>query len=117
MKKKYLAVYLGSPEKMEAWGEQNNIKDMEKEGIQAWGNWVDKNSKIIKDIGSPLGSTLKVDKNGVSETSNNLTAYTVVEASSHEEAAKLFRNHPHFTIFPGDSIEVMECLEIPGMEK
>jgi hypothetical protein len=28
---------------------------------------------------------------------------------------KLFENHPHFTIFPGEAIEVMECLPIPGM--
>ena len=28
--------------------------------------------------------------------------------------AKLFEKHPHFTIFPGDSVEIMECLPIPG---
>jgi hypothetical protein len=22
--------------------------------------------------------------------------------------------HPHFTIFPGDSVEIMECLPMPG---
>jgi hypothetical protein len=26
----------------------------------------------------------------------------------------MFENHPHFTIFPGDSVEIMECLPIPG---
>jgi hypothetical protein len=38
----------------------------------------------------------------------------VVLADSHENAAGLFKDHPHFTIFPGDSVEVMECLPIPG---
>lgn len=42
-------------------------------------------------------------------------AYTVVQADSHEAAAKLFENHPHFMIFPGDAVEVMERLPIPGM--
>jgi len=37
-----------------------------------------------------------------------------VQADSQVAAAKLFENHPHFTIFPGDSVEVMECLQIPG---
>ena len=32
----------------------------------------------------------------------------------NEAAVKLFEGHPHFTIFPGDSVEVMECLPIPG---
>jgi hypothetical protein len=28
---------------------------------------------------------------------------------------KLFENHPHFTIFLGQSIEIMECLPLPDM--
>lgn len=47
--------------------------------------------------------------------SNKIGAWTVVEAESLDDAAKLFLNHPHFTIFPGESVEVMECLSIPGM--
>lgn len=39
----------------------------------------------------------------------------VVEAEPHEAAAKLFENHPHFAIFPGDGAEVMECLPKPEM--
>ena len=41
-------------------------------------------------------------------------AFTVVRAESHAAAAKLFEKHPHFTIFPGDSVEVMPVLPIPG---
>ena len=36
-------------------------------------------------------------------------------SESHEAAAELFANHPHFMIFPGQSVEVMECLPIPKM--
>ena len=38
-----------------------------------------------------------------------------MQAESYDDAAKLFLNHPHFTIFPGDSVEVMECLPMPKM--
>jgi hypothetical protein len=38
----------------------------------------------------------------------------VVRAESHEAAVKLFENHPHFAIFPGDGVEVMPVLPIPG---
>ena len=34
----------------------------------------------------------------------------------YPDAAKLFLNHPHFMIFPGDRVEVMECLPIPGLQ-
>jgi len=49
------------------------------------------------------------------DTRNELGAWTVVKAKSQQDAAKLFRNHPHFIIFPGDRVEVMERLPIPGM--
>ena len=32
---------------------------------------------------------------------------------SHEAAAKMFEGHPHFTIFPGEAVEIMEVLPIP----
>ena len=114
--KKFLAVYYGTPAAMEKWAQLSEAAklDRQKEGIKVWSNWAEKNSNLIKDVGNPLGKTKKVDKNGVSDTKNQLTAYTIVEAETHEEAAKLFLKHPHFEIFPGDSIEVMECLPIPA---
>jgi hypothetical protein len=39
----------------------------------------------------------------------------VVQAESADDAAKLFIDHPHFTVFPGESVEVIECLPMPGM--
>ena len=32
----------------------------------------------------------------------------------HEAAAKLFEKHPHFTNFPGECIEIIPVLPIPG---
>ncbi len=117
--KKFLAVYIGSPDPaaMEKWKAMPESERKKKEfaGIQAWMNWAEKNSKSIKDNGNPLGKTKRIDKSGISDTKNLLTAYTVVEAESHEAAAKLFLNHPHFTEFPGESIEIMECLPLPTM--
>ncbi len=115
--KKFLAIYNGSPAAMEKWAKLSEIEkaDRQKEGIKLWSSWGEKNSKLIKDLGNPLGKTKRVDGTGVSDTKNLLTAYTIVEAETHEQAAELFKNHPHFSIFPGDSIEVMECLPIPGM--
>jgi len=82
--------------------------------MNAWGAWVGAHRASIVDPGTPLGRTKLIDAHGVSDSSNRLTAYTVIEAESHEAAASLFERHPHFTIFPGDSVEVMECLPLPG---
>ena len=114
--KKFIAVYYGSAASMEQWSKLSEAAkaDRQKEGIKIWAGWAEQNSKLIKDPGNPLGKTKRVDTKGVTDTKNELTAYTIVEAETHEEAAQLFMNHPHFTIFPGDAIEVMECLPMPS---
>ena len=115
--KKFCAVYLGTPGGMEKWKKLDEAtrQQREQQGMKAWGDWVTKNQAAIVDVGAPLGKTKRIDANGIKDTSNALSAYTIVQAESHEAAAKLFVNHPHFTIFPGESIEIMECLPIPGM--
>ena len=63
-------------------------------------------------MGGPLGKTKRITTRGVEDVSNG--AFAVVRAESHAAAAKLFENHPHFTIFPGESVEVMPILPIPS---
>ena len=65
-------------------------------------------------MGGPLGKTKKVSQRGIEDTSNEMSAYMVVRADSHEAAAELFERQPHFTIFPGESVEIMPVLPIPG---
>ena len=110
--KNFLAIYLGS-------ADANAIMELtdaqKRAGMEKWMKWVTDNASALVDVGSPLGKTKKINAEGVSDTKNRMTAYTIVKADSHDEAAKLFLNHAHFTVFPGDSVEVMECLPIPGM--
>lgn len=116
--KKFLAIYLGSAEGFEksSWAKMDDAtrKKREAEGIKAWGDWVTKHQSVIVDNGGPLGKTKRAAHEGISDTRNAMTGYTVIQAESHAAAAKLFENHPHFTIFPGESVEIMECLPIPG---
>jgi hypothetical protein len=114
----YLAVFLGSKTspKMTAWAalpeEQRRAK--EREGMAAWKSWVEKHQGAIVGMGGPLGKTKKVSQGGIEDISNAMGAYTVVRADSHQAAAKLFENHPHFAIFPGEAVEIMPVLPIPG---
>jgi len=115
--KKFLAVYLGTPQSFAKWENLNEAarKEREAAGMKAWGKWGETHSKAIVDMGAPLGKTKHVDEKGITDIKNAMAAYSVVEAESHEEAAKIFLNHPHFTIFPGESVEIMECLPLPKM--
>ncbi|RAR59214.1 YCII-related domain-containing protein [Paraburkholderia unamae] len=116
--KLFLAVFLGTKDnpRMKAWSALSDAERhaREKEGIAAWHAWVEKHKASIADFGGPVGKTKSIGEKGVVDTSNALSGFTVVRAASHEEAAKLFEGHPHFSIFPGDSVEVMPVLPIPG---
>jgi len=97
----------------------NNLSEAERrakeqEGIAAWKAWAERHHAAIVAIGGPLGKTKRVSQGGIEDISNDIGAFTVVRADSHAAAAKLFENHPHFTIFPGDSVEIMPVLPIPG---
>lgn len=114
--KTYLAVFTGSPDTMNTWNAlpESERQQREAEGMDAWKKWASDNAAVISEMGGPLSRTTRVTSNGVSEVRNNLAAFTIVQADSREDAAKLFLNHPHFAIFPGDGVEVMEILPVPG---
>lgn len=116
--KKFLAIYIGTATALEKseWNKMDEKKREERQasGIKAWSNWMTANKGSVVVQGGPLGKTKRASPQGISDTKNAMTGYVVVQAESHEAAAKLFENHPHFTIFPGDSVEIMECLPIPG---
>lgn len=115
--KNFLAIYLGSAAARAQWEmlDEQKRREREKAGMNGWMKWSADNAKSIVDQGSPLGKTKRINAKGISDTKNQIAAYTIVQAESHEAAAKLFLNHPHFMIFPGDSVEIMECLPIPEM--
>jgi hypothetical protein len=115
--KKFLAIYTGTPAAFEksGWNSMDPAKRKEREaaGMKAWFAWGDEHAAAILDMGNPLGKTKRVAPGGVSDIRNAMTGYVIVQAESHEEAARMFENHPHFTIFPGESVEIMECLPLP----
>jgi hypothetical protein len=114
----FLAIFLGSKTSPQAlaWNALSEAerRAREQQGMAAWKAWVEKHQANILETGGPLGKTKRVDAGGIADISNELGAFAVVRAPSHEAAAKMFENHPHFTIFAGDRVEIMPILPIPG---
>jgi hypothetical protein len=100
---------------MKAWNAlpEAERRAKEQQGMAAWKAWVEKHRAVVSAIGGPL-STKKITERGIEEVSNEMGAFMVVRAESHDAAARLFEKHPHFTIFPGESVEIMPVLPIPG---
>jgi len=110
----YLAVFTsnkGSP-RWQAWyamsDEEKRATD--EKGLAALNAWDEAHRDAIVYAGGPLGRTKRVSPDGVADVVNELTVFVVVHAPSHDAAAQLFESHPHFTIFPCDSVDVMPLL-------
>jgi hypothetical protein len=116
--KKFLAIYIGTATALERakWNQMDEAerKTREAEGMRAWMAWGEKNAAAILDQGAPLGKTKRASPEGLEDIKNVMVGYVLLQAESHEAAAKLFDGHPHFSIFPGDSVEIMECLPLPA---
>jgi hypothetical protein len=115
--KNFLAIYIGTEASLEKSGwtklDEAKRKARETAGMKAWMDWGVAHAGAIVDQGAPLGKTKRAAPEGIADIKNVMAGYVIVRAESHEAAAKLFENHPHFTIFPGDSVEIMECLPLP----
>jgi hypothetical protein len=116
--KRFLAIYIGTDAGLERarWSSlrEDERKAREAAGMKAWMEWGKTHAAAIVDMGSPLGKTKRAAPEGLEDINNVMVGYVIVQAESHEAAAKLFEEHPHFTVFPGDSVEIMECLPLPS---
>ena len=110
--KTFLALYMAAPRP--DGGKPEISDEVRDKGMAAWMEWMQRHADRVVDTGGPLGKTKSVGPQGVSNIRNAVTGYVVLKAESHEEAAGLFEGHPHFSIFPGDCVEVMEQLPMPG---
>jgi hypothetical protein len=116
--KTFLAIYVGTASAFEKAGwnklDPEERKKRDAAGFEAWMQWGVTHAAAIVDQGKPLGKTKRAAAEGITDIKNSMTGYVIVQAESHEAAAKMFERHPHLTVFPGDSVEIMECLPLPG---
>jgi hypothetical protein len=113
--KKFMALYLAP-----AIAREQAIKDAPPEVMKGemklWELWRQQHADSIVEAGGPLGKTKSVGIDGVTEVKNEIDGYSIIQAESHEEAAKLFGlDHPHFNIV-GATVEVMELVPMPTAE-
>jgi hypothetical protein len=113
--KKFVVLYLVPPSVMQAWSatDPNERKATEEKMRGEWGKWMGAHAKMIISTEAG-GKTKRVTASGVSDTKNEITLHSVIEAESHDEAAKAFENHPHLQI-PQSSIEIMEIRPLGEM--
>lgn len=113
---KFLVIYKAPVAGLEAWMQQDaSVREVEETAMKAkWDTWMAANgASIVETAGA--GKTKLVTAAGVTDIKNDIMLYSLVEAESHEAAAKIFEGHPHFGI-PEGTIEVMVANTLPGMQ-
>jgi hypothetical protein len=108
--KKYLVVYKADPEAF-AKVVAGMTPESRAESMKDWGAWMEKHKANIADMGAPVGKTKSVSKEGVTDIRNDIGGYTIVQAETHDEAAAVMQDSPHFAMMPG-TVELMEILEM-----
>jgi len=110
----YLAVFLGSKasSRMKAWKAlpEAERRAKEQEGMAAWKAWVEKHGTAVSAMGGPLGKTKKITERGIEDVSNEMGEPSW--SCGPNRTAR--RPGCSSTIFPGESMEIMPVLAIPG---
>lgn len=113
-KKKFLVLYLVPLQVLAEWVKTDPAtKKAAEEKMQAdWQQWMRDHAPMIVTT-EAAAKTRSITSRGISDTRNDIHLYSIVEADSHDAAAKAFEHHPHLTI-PQSSIQVMEVRPLGG---
>lgn len=114
---KFLVLYKTPTHVLDKWMETpaEERKEMESKMGAEWNAWLKEHaSQVTETYGA--GKPKIVNKDGATDSRNDIMMFSVVEADSAEAAAKLFENHSHFQI-PESSIEIMPANTLPGMSQ
>jgi hypothetical protein len=112
----FLVTYLAPASVIEEWKktEPEKRKAAEEKMQGEWRKWMSDHANTFADKGAGVGKTKRVSSQGLTDIKNDIMLYAIIQAESHEAAAKLFKTHPHLQI-PQSSIEVMEIHPLRGM--
>lgn len=114
---KFLVLYCAPAAVIDEWmktpAEQR--KAAEDKMMQDWKHWMASHAHLFADQGGGVGKTKRVTAQGVADTRNDIMLYAVVDAQSHDAAAKAFADHPHLGI-PQAYVEVMPLSALPDAE-
>ena len=108
--KKFFVLYMAKMEDfqkiMASMGKMTPEK--QKEAMKEWEMW-GKTAGVV-DMGAPVGKTKRVTAADISDVKNEVGGYSIIEAESHDAAAKKMQSNPHFKMIPGGWIDVMEIM-------
>jgi hypothetical protein len=83
-------------------------------GMDAWMAWAKEAGEAVVDLGMPLGRGRHLEGSQVTPSDTDAAGYSILQADSLDEVAKLLERHPHLTMPLQNSIDVLPILAMPG---
>ena len=116
--KKFFVLIGFKAEAMQAWmasTDEATRKTQTDQLMNEWNEWMAAHAANVVDKGFPLGKNKRVIAESVEDTRNDFNWYMIVQAESHDYAAKLLMDHPNLKTIPTSYMEVMDMPDMGGM--
>jgi hypothetical protein len=90
----------------------NATPEQMKAGMDAWMAWAGKAGDAVVDLGAPLAFASHAGE--AASGTDDVTGYSILQADSAAAVTGVLDGHPHLEM-PGNSIDILELLSMPGM--
>jgi hypothetical protein len=107
--KKFLALYMAPVGSMDEMMKDTTPEMKEKQNM-AWKTWMEAKKAGIADMGAPVGKNMRAKASGIEAVRNEVGGYSIVQAETQEEAAKMFMDNPMLMGMPAAYVEVLEIM-------
>lgn len=106
--KNFSAFYMMPVSELDKWMQEPAEKRESEEAKfkQEWDAWLAAHKDSVLNT-IAIGKVKEVTSGGATDSRNEMMLSSYVQAESLEEAADIFKDHPHLTM-PGGRIEVVE---------
>ena len=76
--------------------------------------WIEKIGSGLVDLGTLLDTGQSITPSGSADSTKEVTGYSILQAEDMDAAKEMLKDHPRFGYGDGCSIEVYECMPVPG---
>ena len=108
----FIFFYHASPEAMQRMGSAS--PEDQQAHFAKWQAWTENNADSLENAGTPLGGGQVLTAAGSSDATSTLMGYAILQAENMEAAQAILQTDPFLDQGEGCSIEVYECMSMPG---